>query len=61
ISLGASALAYLLLGEVRKSSDPVSGFFLLRRGLSMEGVVGRGYKVVLYSSCRDRGLSLPCH
>ncbi|MEN3000051.1 MAG: glycosyltransferase [Acidilobaceae archaeon] len=47
ISLGASALAYLLLGEVRKTSDPVSGFFLLRRGLSMEGVEGRGYKVLL--------------
>ncbi|MCS7106493.1 MAG: glycosyltransferase family 2 protein [Acidilobaceae archaeon] len=47
ISWGASLLAYLLLGEARKTSDPVSGFFLVKRGLNMEGVEGRGYKVLL--------------
>ncbi|MCX8195599.1 MAG: glycosyltransferase family 2 protein [Acidilobaceae archaeon] len=47
ISFGALLLAYLLLEEARKTSDPVSGFFLIRRGLSMRGVEGRSYKVLL--------------
>ena len=47
ISLGALALAYILVGESRRTRDPISGFFLVRKSVSLEGVNGASYKVLL--------------
>jgi dolichol-phosphate mannosyltransferase len=48
ISWGARRLSHLVLPPVKKVSDPLSGFFLLRRGV-IEGVNLRptGYKILL--------------
>ena len=48
VSLGALLLAWILVPESRGTSDPVSGFFLVdRRRVSLDGVRGLGYKVLL--------------
>lgn len=48
VSLGALTLAWILVPESRRSSDPISGFFLVRRGsVRFDGVKGLGYKVLL--------------
>lgn len=48
VSLGALLLAWLLVPESRRTRDPVSGFFALRRSsISLEGVRGVGYKILL--------------
>ncbi len=50
ISRGATLLAKLLLPEARKISDPMSGFFLVRRDIVMahrSKLNPRGYKVLL--------------
>lgn len=47
VSLGALALAYTLVGESRRTRDPISGFFLVKKGVSLEGVNGASYKVLL--------------
>ncbi len=48
ISRGATALARLFLPSIRKVKDPISGFFLLKRGV-IEGVELKpiGYKILL--------------
>ena len=48
ISLGALLLAWILVPESRGTRDPISGFFLVdRRSVSLKGVRGLGYKVLL--------------
>ncbi|MEB2836563.1 MAG: glycosyltransferase family 2 protein [Desulfurococcales archaeon] len=50
ISKGATLLAKLLVKGARKTSDPMSGFFLVRRDLVLsriEQLRPRGYKVLL--------------
>ncbi len=50
ISRGATLLAKLLLPEARKISDPMSGFFLVRRDLVLahrSELNPRGYKILL--------------
>ena len=48
VSLGALLLAWILVPESRRTRDPISGFFLLRRmSLDLSGVRGLGYKVLL--------------
>ncbi len=48
ISRAASLLAYVLLAESRRTSDPMSGFFLVRRSLVERlRLEGRSWKVLL--------------
>jgi len=48
ISLGALLLAWLLVPESRRTRDPISGFFALKKGsVKLEGVRGLGFKVLL--------------
>lgn len=48
ISRGAVLLAWLLIPESRKTSDPVSGFFALNLGRVKPDIVsGRGFKILL--------------
>ena len=48
ISRAASLLAYVLLAESRRTSDPMSGFFLVRRSLVEKlRLRGRSWKVLL--------------
>jgi len=48
ISRAASFLAYVLLAESRRTSDPMSGFFLVKRGLIERlRLEGRSWKVLL--------------
>lgn len=50
VSKGATLLAYLLLPEARRTTDPMSGFFLVKREL-LNSCIGelkpRGYKILL--------------
>ena len=56
VSRAAGLLAHLLLPEARKTSDPMSGYWLVRRSL-LEGVELRGdsWKVLLELLVRARG------
>jgi dolichol-phosphate mannosyltransferase len=48
VSLGALLLAWVLVPESRGTRDPISGFFLInRKTVSLKGVKGLGYKVLL--------------
>lgn len=47
ISFGALLLAHLLIYESRRTRDPISGFFLVRKGLDFSALRGKGYKVLL--------------
>ncbi len=50
VSRTAGLLAYLLLPEARATTDPMSGFFLVRRGLLNNCITSlrpRGYKILL--------------
>jgi dolichol-phosphate mannosyltransferase len=48
VSLGALLLAWILVPESRGTRDPISGFFLInRKTVSLKGVKGLGYKVLL--------------
>ena len=47
ISLGAAAIAWLLIPEVRNVRDIMSGFFALRREYSLTRTRLRGYKLLL--------------
>ena len=50
VSRGATLLAYLLLPEARRTSDPMSGFFLVKRELlnrCIDELKPRGYKILL--------------
>ncbi len=47
ISLGAAAIAWLLIPEVRTVKDVMSGFFALRREYSLTRTQLRGYKLLL--------------
>lgn len=47
VSLGALLIAHLLIQESRRTRDPVSGFFLVKRGLDFSRLIGRGYKILL--------------
>jgi len=48
ISLGALLLAWLLVPESRRTRDPISGFFALKKSsVRLEGVRGLGFKVLL--------------
>jgi len=55
ISAGAILLAYIFLPKVRTVRDPVSGFFLIRRGV-VDGVPldHSGYKILLEILIRGR-------
>jgi dolichol-phosphate mannosyltransferase len=48
ISWGATVIARLLVPESRRTTDPMSGFFMIRRGtISIEGANPTGYKALL--------------
>ncbi|MFP3171638.1 MAG: glycosyltransferase family 2 protein [Acidilobus sp.] len=48
ISWGATVISRLLVPESRRTSDPMSGFFLIRRDrVSLEGASPTGYKALL--------------
>ncbi|MEM2224169.1 MAG: glycosyltransferase family 2 protein [Acidilobaceae archaeon] len=47
ISYGALIIAYILIAESRRTRDPISGFFLVKRGVDIGCVKGKGYKVLL--------------
>ncbi len=50
VSRGATLLANLLLPESRATTDPMSGFFIVRRGLleaCIDRLKPRGYKILL--------------
>jgi dolichol-phosphate mannosyltransferase len=55
VSKGARALAYIFLPSSKKSTDPLSGFFLFRKRV-MEGIELRpvGYKILLEILVRGR-------
>lgn len=55
ISQGAKGLAYVLLPATRKTKDPLSGFFLLKREV-IDGVklMPTGYKILLEVLVRGR-------
>jgi dolichol-phosphate mannosyltransferase len=55
VSRGARLLAYMVTPTSRKSTDPLSGFFLVRKS-AIEGVVLRpvGYKILLEILVRGR-------
>ena len=55
VSLGARFLAYLFTPSARRSTDPLSGFFLVRKA-AIDGVALRpvGYKILLEILVRGR-------
>jgi dolichol-phosphate mannosyltransferase len=55
VSQGTRLLAWVMLGAARRSSDPLSGCFLVRRGV-VEGVALRpvGFKILLEVLARGR-------
>ncbi len=63
ISWGATALARLLVPESRRTTDPMSGFFLIRRGsVSIKGASPVGYKAlleILYRNPTARVVDVP--
>jgi dolichol-phosphate mannosyltransferase len=59
LSRGAEGLAKLALPAARAVSDPVSGFFALRRSVFVPLAPGtRGYKLLLFVLVMARGLSV---
>jgi dolichol-phosphate mannosyltransferase len=63
ISWGATAIARLLVPEVRRTSDPMSGFFLIRKDrVSLEGANPTGYKAlleILYRNPQAKVVDIP--
>ena len=48
MSMASSILAKIFVAEARKTSDPMSGFFLVRRdSIDLDSLKPRGYKILL--------------
>lgn len=60
ISLGATYLARILIPQARGVRDPMSGFFLVKRGLikDLKPVLPKGYKVLLEVLARCKTLKI---
>ncbi|MEM4520790.1 MAG: glycosyltransferase family 2 protein [Candidatus Bathyarchaeia archaeon] len=62
ISLGALLLAHLLICESRRTKDPISGFFLVKKGLNFSALRGKGCKAlleILVANPRAKVIDLP--